>query len=577
MTIDTPTRDERLLEGSGGRRWRIRERPDLEPFRGAEWPRLVSLLLAHRGVTRLEEAQDYLGDAGDLTDVGLMPGIDVAVERLLKACRTGEIVAVYGDYDVDGVTATTILVETLSRLGANPRPYIPNRFTEGYGPNKGAFERLRNEGATLIVTADCGTSAVEEIAYANELGADVIVVDHHEPPAVLPDAVAIVNAKLKGDAYGPGYGSEPAACGVAFKVAAELHKRMGAPYEPDEHLALVAMGTVCDLVPLKGENRTLLRRGLAALSRTKRPGLRALAKAAGIDLAEADPDTCGWVLGPRMNAAGRMEHASIALELLLTQDAAPAEHLASRLEGLNRIRREETTVAVDLAKELLTPEEREGPLLVVASPDISSGIVGLVAARLAEDCYRPAIVMELGEEKGQASCRSIPGFDITALLRRNKHLFQRHGGHAMAAGFTVDVARIDEAKATLIEDAARYLGTDTLTPTIDIDAELPLHRVNGDMLRWLHRLGPHGQDNAVPTFLSRDVEIREARTVGADGAHLQFTLKENRVTWRAISFRNAEYAVPVGERADIVYTFRRDNLRGTLQLEVLDLRAAGGA
>lgn len=577
MTIETPTIDERLLNGSGGRRWRIRERPDLEPFRGAEWPRLVSLLLAHRGVRGVEEAQDYLGDSGDLTDAGLMPGIDVAVERLIEACRTGEIVAVYGDYDVDGVTATTILVETLNRLGANPRPYLPHRFTEGYGPNKDAFERLRNEGATLIVTADCGTSAVEEIAYANELGADVVVVDHHEPPVELPDALAIVNPKLKGDGYGFGYGSEPAACGVAFKVAAELHERMGVPYEPDGHLALVAMGTVCDLVPLKHENRTLLRRGLTALSRTKRPGLLALAKAAGIDLADADPDTCGWVLGPRMNAAGRMEHAGIALELLLTQDARRAEQLALRLEGLNRTRREDTTIAVDLAKELLTSEEREGPLLVVASPDISSGIVGLVAARLAEDCYRPAIAMQIRDGQGIASCRSIPGFDITALLTRNKDLFARHGGHAMAAGFTVEAARIDEAKAVLLEDAACHLDTDTLTPTIHIDAELPLHRVNGDMLRWLHRLGPHGQDNDVPTFLSRDVEIRESRVVGADGAHLQFTLKENRVTWRAISFRNAEHAVPVGERADVVYTFKRDNLRGTLQLEVLDLRPAGSA
>jgi single-stranded-DNA-specific exonuclease len=386
-----------------------------------------------------------------------------------------------------------------------------------------------------------------------------------------------VNPKLKGDEYGIGYGSEPAACGVAFKVAAELHERMGVPYDPEDHLALVAMGTVCDLVPLINENRTLLRRGLAALSRTKRPGLLALAKAAGIDLADADSDTCGWVLGPRMNAAGRMDHAGIALELLLTQDAATAERLASRLEALNRDRREDTTVAVDLAKELLTPEEREGPLLVVASPDISSGIVGLVAARLAEECYRPAIAMQIRDGEGVASCRSIPGFDITALLSRHPGLFKRHGGHAMAAGFTVDAARIEELREVLVEDAALHLDTETLTPTIHVDAELPLHRVNGDVLRWLYRLGPHGQQNEVPTFLSRNVEVREMRTVGADGSHLQFTLKENRVTWRAISFRNAEYAVPVGERADIVYTFRRDNLRGTLQLEVLDLRPADSA
>ncbi|MEZ4502745.1 MAG: single-stranded-DNA-specific exonuclease RecJ [Dehalococcoidia bacterium] len=563
----------RLLHGSNGRLWHIREQPDLRAFAGAEWPPLISTLLAHRDAESLAEAEAYLGEPQELTDPQLMPNLDVAVARLASACRAGETVAVFGDYDVDGVTSATILVEGLRALGARPVPYLPHRFTEGYGPNVGAVRHLRGLGATLLVTADCGTSAVEEVAVANELGMEVIILDHHVAPSVLPDALAIVNPKLTGSEYG----SEPAACGVAYKVVHDLHDRLGAAYDPAPHRALVALGTICDLAPLVSENRDLVRIGLEALQQTRRPGLVALAAEAGVKLEECDPEMCGWALGPRINAAGRMDHARIALELMLAEDATEAKHLAMRLEELNRQRRAQTQDALTLASELLSEEEKAGPLLVVATPDISSGIVGLAASRLVEQYHRPAIVMQLVEGEGRASCRSIPGFDITALLQRHGDLFKRFGGHRAAAGFTIDASRLAELRARLVADAGERLDVSTLAPTIEVDAELPLHTVNGDLLRWLQRLGPHGQGNPAPTFLSPSVEVRETRTVGQDGSHLQFTLKEGRVTWRAISFRNAEFAVPAGERADIVYTFRRDNLRGTLQLEVLDLRPAEAA
>jgi single-stranded-DNA-specific exonuclease len=499
-----------------------------------------------------------------------MPNLDVAVERLANACRAGETVAVFGDYDVDGVTSATILVEGLRGLGARPIPYLPHRFTEGYGPNAAAVRWLHGEGATLLVTADCGTSAIEEVAVANELGMEVIVLDHHAEPSVLPDALAIVNPKLAGSDYG----SEPAACGVSYKVVHDLYDRLGAEYDPDPHRALVALGTICDLAPLLSENRDLVRVGLDALRRTRRPGLLALAAEAGAKLDECDPDMCGWVFGPRLNAAGRMDHARHALDLLLTDDPTEAKRLARKLEELNRQRRAQTQDALALASELLTPEERAGPLLVVATTEISSGIVGLAASRLVEQYHRPAIVMQLVDGEGRASCRSIAEFDITALLQRHPDLFKRFGGHRAAAGFTIEAGRLDELRARLVADAAERLDLETLAPTIEVDAALPLHTVNGELLRWLQRLGPHGQGNPTPTFMSRSVEVRDARTVGQDGSHLQFTLKEGRVTWRAISFGNAAFAVPEGERADIVYTFRRDNLRGTLQLEVLDLRPA---
>ena len=527
------------------------------------------------------EAVHYLGEPGELTDPALMPNLDVAVERLERACSAGETVAIFGDFDVDGLTSTTILTEGLRDLGARPLPYVPDRFSEGYGPNVHAVRALHGEGATLLVTADCGTSAVAEVDLANELGMDVIVIDHHTVPDAVPDALALVNPKLSGSQYG----SEPAAVGVAHKVVHDLYARRGRAYDEDEHRALVALGTVCDLAPLLAENRDLVRIGLRGLARSKRPGLRALAAAAKVDLAEADPEMCGWTLGPRINAAGRMQHARIALDLLLTRSETEAEDLAAQLEALNRQRRADTLAALDLADELLTPEQREAPLLMVASEAISQGIVGLVASRLVERFHRPAIAMQLregpaGDPGGSGtmavgSCRSIAPFDITALLRRNADLFERYGGHRAAAGFSLEAARLPEARERLVADAAAQLTPDDLTHTLEVEAELPLHAVNGELLRWLQRLGPHGQGNPTPSFLGRGVRIEGSRAVGHDGSHLQFTLKEGRVTWRAIAFGNAAHAVPDGELADIVYTFRRDDFRGTLQLEVLDLRPTG--
>jgi single-stranded-DNA-specific exonuclease len=566
----TATAPDRTLEGSGGKRWLLRAVPDLTPFQDAPWPRLVSVLLAHRDVHDTVEGKAYLGAPGDLTDPTLMPNLGTAVARLAQACERGEQVAVFGDFDVDGVTATTILTEGLSALGARPLPYIPDRFTEGYGPNVPAIRDLHTRGATVLVTADCGTSAVREVAAANELGMDVIVIDHHTVPEQLPDALAIVNPKLTHSEYG----SEPAACGVAYKVVHDLHDQLNQPYDPEPHRALVALGTICDLAPMLAENRDLVRLGMDGLRRSTRPGLRALAAAAGIDLADVDPDACGWVLGPRLNAAGRMEHARIALELMLTEDTARAEELATHLEMLNQRRRSETTDACELATTTLTPEQREAALVIVASEEIGSGIVGLVASRLVEQYRRPAIVMQLADGEARASCRSIPEFDITALLRRHEDLFKRFGGHRAAAGFTIDAARLDEVRTALLADAAAHLDPTALVPTIEVDAELPLHEVNGDVLKWLQRLAPHGIGNPTPRFLAPRVTISDSRLVGQDGAHLQFKLREGRVTWNAIAFRAAEAAVPNGDLADIIYTFRRDNLRGTLQLEVLDLRPA---
>ncbi len=561
----------RILTGSGGR-WRIDSTPDLAGFEdaGPGLPPLMRLLLARRSVTTTEAARRFLGTPRDLTDPALMPNLDVAVERLARACRAGETVAVYGDYDVDGVTATAVLTEGLRALGAVPMPYLPDRFTEGYGPNVRAIRRLADQGATLLVTADTGTSAVTEVAEANGLGMDVVVIDHHTIPDELPAALAIVNPKLNGNAYG----SEPAAVGVAYKVVHDLHDRLGKQYDPAPHRALVALGTVCDLAPLLGECRDLLRIGLDALRTTTRPGLLALCEVAGIEPRLIDAEGIGWVIGPRINAAGRMAHARIALDLLLAPTIGEARTIATEIERLNNDRKAATTQAIELARALAG--DPPPPLIVVDSSEMSSGIIGLAAARLAEEFHRPAIAIAIEGGEGRGSCRSIPAFDVTALLQRNSELFLRYGGHRAAAGFSILPERIPEMRARLIEDTARHLDPDDLVSALEVDAELPLADVDRRMVQWLGLLGPFGNGNPAPVFLARGVRVTDSRAVGADGAHLQMALRAGNVTWRAIAFRQAAAAVPKGEDADVVYTFRSDQFGGEarLQLEVLDLRPA---
>jgi single-stranded-DNA-specific exonuclease len=560
--------ERRLVRGSGGRLWRLPGAVDFAPFEGAEWPRFVSRLLIERGVHSMEEARTLLSPPAGLVRPADLPQLDVAVERLARACREGERVAIFGDFDVDGVTSTAILVEALSALGAEPLPYLPHRMREGYGPNVAAIRQLADRGASVLVTADCGTSAVDEIAEANALGMDALVLDHHTIPPELPDALAIVNPKLDGATEG----AEPAACGIAYTVAHRLHEELGVPYDPEPHAALAALGTVCDLAPMVGENRELVRAGLEALSRATRPGLRALAAAASASLVNATPDLCGWVLGPRINAAGRMDHARLALELLLAPTEEEAMPLAQRLDALNRERRDETAAAREELRTLLSEEERAAPIVIAASSMIAAGIVGPLASRLVDEHGRPAIVMQLVDGEGRASCRSIPGFDITALLRRHEGLFLRYGGHRAAAGFSIEAGRLPEVRRALIADAAERLDPQALAPTIEVDAALPLEQAHAELLSWLARLGPHGVGNAVPTFVAPGVRIESARVVGSDRSHLQFNVRAGAVSWRAISFGNAQHLVEAGERADIVYRFREDTLRGGLQLEVLDLR-----
>jgi single-stranded-DNA-specific exonuclease len=545
------------------KRWHVKE-PG-RPIPQGDWPALIGTLLAHRGISSPEAARAFF-DTDTPSGIPALPDLERAVERLARACRAGESVAIFGDFDVDGVTATALLTEHLSALGARPLPYLPHRVDEGYGLNKNAIDSLHTLGASLLVTADCGTSSVDEIAHTRYLGMDALILDHHTTPPLLPAAL-IVNPKRDPNAL-----DEPSAGGIAYYVLRALRAHLGQPADEASMLELVALSTVCDMAPLTGENRRLVRDGLSALRKTQRPGLRALIDVSGADQKRIDAETLGFTLGPRLNAAGRLAHARLAFDLIMTRDEDRAFELAREIDALNRQRQEATKTAMELAEELLE-DEGDAPLIMLGHEDLPPGIVGLIASRLVDARNRPAVVYQRGETESRASCRSIPDFHITDALRANPELFVRFGGHRAAAGFTIENEKLPELKERLIAIAAEQLAGVDLTPALEIDAEFPLASLRGDEIRWLSRLAPHGIGNPEPSFLSRNVLVAERAQVGVDRAHLRLKLRDGAVIWPAIAFRNDGEGIDEGSRVDLVYTIGADRyLSDGLQLRVLDVR-----
>jgi len=555
------------------RRWRGRPRPEVMPQ--GDWPELAARLMALRGIADAAAARAFIDPPGPVPDPYALPAFDVAIERLVAAARGRERVAVYGDFDVDGVTSAAQICEALSALGASAVPYIPDRFSEGYGLNIPAIERLHGEGASVLVTADCGTSSVEEVARARALGMDVIVLDHHTVPPVLPDATALVNPKIT-DAR-PGGLLELATAGLAFHLAAALHEAAGVAFDAASYLDIAALGTVCDMAPLADENRRLLRTGLPALARTRRPGLRALMEVSRVDLGSVSAEDIGYRLGPRLNAAGRIAHAKLALELLMTRDAERGGELAAQLDALNRERQERTSQAVTLAMRMVEDGGGEPPpLIMLGHADFSSGIVGLIASKLVNVYGRPAVVYERGETTSRASCRSIEEFHITDALRAHAGLFVRFGGHRAAAGFTVENARLDEVRERLVEEATRELAGRELAPVLAIDCNLPLRQLRGEEIRWLARIGPFGIGNPEPTFLARDVTVVDARVVGNGDKHLKLRLRDGSATWPAIAFDMGDFSAAAGDRIDVVYCLNSESRPDApLELRVEDMRRVG--
>jgi single-stranded-DNA-specific exonuclease len=555
---------------------------------------LVQCLL-NRGFSEPEQIRHFLDPKlRRLADPFLIPNMAVAVDRLLLAHELGERVVIFGDYDVDGVTSTALLREFLTRLGWLVDHYLPHRMDEGYGLSQEGVENcLRKFPAKLLLAVDCGSTAVQSIAWLRERGVEVIVLDHHQVSAPAPAAVALVNPQLaKGGEKDASRTTQPATCftelcsvGLAFKLAHAILKRGRETGLPGAHefdlrplLDLVALGTIADIVPLRGENRILVGVGLEWLNKTQRPGLLALKEVAQSPEIMESFDV-GYQLAPRLNAAGRLETAEEALFLLLAQDADEAMPIAQRLDAQNRerqkIERGIAEAAIGAVKARFNPETDyvivEGQLMW------HIGVVGIVASRVLSQFYRPTIIVGGDGDNWRGSGRSIAGFDLAAALRECDDLLVRHGGHAMAAGLTIHPDKLDAFRARINEVARRSLKREDLQPPLRLDAEVRLAQISMGGMADLARLHPVGQENPPVQFFARNLtHARPLQRVGKDRQHVKLWVTDGRTTHECVWWNAGEGALPVGT-FDLAFAPQLNHFNGHtgIQLKVLDWRAAG--
>ena len=551
-------------------RWRLRKAGAEQIYRQnlSHLPPIVGKVLAARGIDTREKALAFYKPhlAPDL-DPFRLTDMRRAIDRTRAAIAGGETIALYGDYDADGVTSLATLTRGMRPLGAITLPFIPSRFKEGYGLNSDALTGLRDAGASLVITADCGISNVSEVEHANSLGLDVVILDHHTVPPETPAAHATVNP-MRLDSPDDFRGL--AAVGVVFHFLRALYEDFGRSLDESELLATVALGTVVDVAPLRGENRRITRLGLEAMHSSLPPGLEALMSVSR-QKGAITTDTFGYALGPRINAAGRMEHARHALDLMLSDSIRESRELAERLDAMNRQRQEETDRCLAIAEELVG--NADGPLIMVGSDEFRLGIVGLIAGRLAESRSRPAIAYCPKDDfTATASARSIPQFDIVSAIRKEASLVERHGGHRAAAGFTVRNENIPDLHDRLVNTAAELLDADGMRPIIEVDAEVSLRQIAGNEIRGLMQFEPCGEGNPRPVLLARGVELKDFKTVGADKGHLKMQLKDGAATWPAIAFRQADAELD-GE-VDVVVRLQNGWMDDRLELEVLDVAPA---
>lgn len=539
-----------------------------------EYPPFFRQILFNRGIHTDEDARAYLSQDGELADPFLLIGLEKAVERLLTAIDAGEKIIVYGDYDVDGVTATVMMVEVLRRLGGEVEPYIPNRFEEGYGLNDEAIHLLAKENrASVILTVDCGIRSPREAQTARSLGVDLIISDHHYPKGDLPEGYAVICPKQENDPYPY---KDLAGVGVAFKIVQGLFSKKGKDLRnADEWLDLVALGTVADIVPLTGENRVMVKKGISRIRLGNRTGLNALVGVSGRDVRQISATDIGFTLGPRLNAAGRMESALQAYELLVSQSNVDAVRAAQILDNQNSERQKATLAAQEKAQQNVTDPELLY-LITAFDSEYSSGIVGLVASKLVERFHRPAIVGERLKETIRASCRSIPGFHITKALDECADLLVRHGGHEMAAGFTVRLENEEKLVERLQEIAIRELSGKDMRPLVKADLEIDVSRIKPDFYGWLDQLQPTGMGNPAPLFISRGVKVERMQVMGKEGTHLNFSIQGSPIN-RAVAFNQARWYQTWFEerpRFDIAYSIDVNHYNGmdTLQLNIRDMK-----
>ena len=565
-----------------GKQWEVQPEPDPSLYRELHpIPKPIVRALFHRGIADAEAAQGFFrDDPAPPADPFLLADMDKAVDRIVTAVRSGERLAVFGDYDTDGVTSTAMLVDYLRSAGAAVSAYIPSRFEEGYGLNCGAIDGLAGQGIRLVVTVDCGARSVDESEFARRRSIDLIITDHHAPGDAEPPAYAFVNPKRTGSVYPE---KNLAGVGVAYRLVEALDRRLGGGARPiDRYLDLVAIGTVADMVPLLGENRSLVQGGLRLLNDSEgsplRPGVDQLMQVSGVTRGKLGAQGIGFILGPRLNASGRLDSAGTALDLLLAGDPAQAREFARRLDAQNRDRQALTRATVLEARTLTTQAgdwDPESPpfFIMVDKEGFNPGVIGLAASKLMEEFYRPVAVVAVEGDRARGSVRSVPGFHITEALDSCSELLERYGGHAAAAGFTVRKERLPDLRERLGALAEAALSAQPLRPVLAVDSEIQLSEATWDLYRWIRRLEPCGQGNPAPVFLSRNLRVYSKRSVGKDGSHLKLVLTDGRMNFDAIAFGFGRLEKSLADSVDIAFALEENDYYGRqMQLRVLDIR-----
>ena len=571
--------------GNSKMRWNV-----LKPETDSRWdPRdwgvspLTIQILQNRGITDPDQAKKFLAPAlSDLPDPFLMKDAKIAALRILQAIRRREKISLFGDYDVDGITATALLLLFLREAGAQVDFYLPHRLKEGYGLNQTAVEKIKAEGTKLLITADCGVSNFEEIRWAREHGLEVIITDHHEIPKTLPPALAVLNPKQSDCPY-PFKGL--AGVGVAFNLVIALRSLLreegiwnnGNAPNLKGYLDLVALGTVSDVVPLTGVNRIIAKHGLKELARSSRAGILALKEIGGLANAIVDTTAVNFRFAPRINAAGRLDDAAAVVRMLVASDPSEAQKIALRLDELNLQRqRIEEKILFEAREMIQRSEELKGrKTFVLASPDWHPGVIGIVASRLTEEFHRPAILIALKGKMGKGSGRSIPSFSLYQALKSCERWMERFGGHEQAVGLAISAEAIPDFSRAIEEFADSALSPELLIPSLTLDSVVRLEQMNESFLSELDSLAPFGMGNPEPIMGLHDLTVVDSKPVGKN--HLRLRVQEGRIVRDAIGFRMASLHPLSRQRVKLALSPQVNIFQGrrTLQLKILDLQPAG--
>lgn len=532
---------------------------------------ILARVLINKNITKKEEIDLFMNPTRkDFHDPFLMPDMEITVDRVLKAIKDKEKIIIYGDYDADGITSITVLKTFLEERGLEVASYIPNRLDEGYGLNKQAIEKIYDDGYRLIITVDCGISGIDEVDYANSLGMEVLITDHHEPGQSLPNALAIVDAKRKDNKYPF---NQLAGVGVVFKLIQAISMKLNLnEKEYLKYLDIVCIGTISDIVPLVDENRVIAKLGLKLVNQTKNIGLKALLEIIGFK--EIDSGAISFGVAPRINACGRMGDEQVALDLFLSKDYETAKKIAIKLNEYNSERQSIEKRIFDEATQEIEKEEKENACIIVGGEGWHHGIIGIVASKVTDIYFKPSILVCFEGSVGKGSGRSIPGFDLHEALMQCSSELEKFGGHAMAVGVTVEKSKFNKFK-TELEEYAKKCEIDKIVPIINIDSELSLKNIDIDSVKSLKLLEPYGEANKTPIFLFKNLKINSIRAL-SEGKHLKLTLKEDNFMINAIGFNMGELSEKylLDDKVDIVGSLEINSFNGndSIQIVMKDIR-----